>query len=442
MKQLLMLMCWGLAPVLYGQITITRSHLPNSGDTFRFSNARSLTINTTTTGANTNWDYTGLVSSSQGLDEYKSFLRTPYLFYSQFFGAIGLKTADTLNFGPLRITNVHTFYRKRSSSYTAEGTGFTTAGVPLASDYSNSDRVYKLPMQYNQQDSDQFRVATSVPGIGTFIQQGTRKNHVDGWGKISTPYRDDMPCLRIKSDVLEVDSLKTTFVSLGFPVNRREIKWLGTQERQPIMEITGPLVAGIFTPAVVKYRDSFRSSNPPTIGPRVSFSVNRRTGVKDVDTFDFRNTTVPAQGLSYSWSFTPNQVRYVKGTSGNQPDVSVVFTDTGKYDVRLRATSVIGTFDTLSRELITISNPANSVKDADLPQLLLLPNPANSYISFTTPRPGIPLQVDVLDMHGRKVKSAQITVQGKLDIRELKSGRYLVVVSQKDQQIQLLFDKY
>ena len=197
--------------IVKAQISITNNNLPNSGDTFRFSNTTSLTINTSQTGADQTWDYTKLTPNSQGVDEYKSFIRTPYFFYSQFFGAMGLKTADTIALGIITITNVHTFYRKTSSAYTAEGTGFTTSGIPLASDYSNSDRVYKLPLQYNAHDTDDFRVATSVPSLGTFIQQGKRISHVDGWGKISTPYKSDVACLRIKSDVLEVDSLKNQF---------------------------------------------------------------------------------------------------------------------------------------------------------------------------------------------------------------------------------------
>jgi len=427
-----------------GQITISSGDLPGSGDTFRYSTTNNLTINTTTTGANANWDYKSLTATGQAVDEYKGFLSTPYFFYSQFFGATGLKTADTLNFGVLTITNVYTFYRKRSSSYTAEGTGFTTSSIPLASDYNNSDRIYKLPLTYNQHDTDYFRVATTLPTLGTFIQQGTRINHVDGWGKISTPYRNDVNCLRIKSDVLETDSLKTQFVSFGFPANRREIKWLSNSEEQPMLEITGPTFGGIFTPSLIKYRDSFRNiggQGGGGLGPNVSFEVDKTTGLKDKDTFAFTNNTVPRFGLNFQWDFTANNVQFVNGTSSTDEDVQVVFTDTGWYDVKLTASRQGNSWDSTSAALIRIDHTSNLPVKLKR-ELLLIPNPVSDYVAIQSKQQNQMLDITIYNLHGKLVESKRISTSEKMNVSHLPTGRYIMKTSNGKEEVSFLFDKF
>jgi hypothetical protein len=427
---------------MFGQITITSSDLPSSGDTFRFSTTNNPLINTNQTGANQSWNYKTLRPTGQGVDEYKSFIRTPYLFYSQFFGATGLKTADTLNFGILSITNAYTFYRTRTDRYTAEGTGFTTSSIPLASDYSNPDRVYKLPLVFNQHDSDDFRVATTIPTLGSFIQQGKRVNHVDGWGKISTPYKDDLNCLRIKSDILETDSLVTQFVSFGFPANRREIKWLSDLEEQPILQITGALLAGNFTPSQIKYRDSVRSLGPPGggFGPRVSYTVDRTMGVKNKDTFKFSNATVPNFGWTYAWSFSPSNATFVNGTSSTDEDVEVVFTDSGWYDVKFTVSRFVNSWDTTSNALIRVDNTSD-VKDLNKKQLLLLPNPVTEYISVHSNETNQILTSSIYDLQGRLLFTKQIRTDDKIALDFLSKGRYIMVTSDGTDQVRFMFDK-
>lgn len=424
---------------LSAQITIGSSDLPSSGDTFRFSTSTNPLINTNQTGANQNWNYKMLRPTGQDVDEYKSFITTPYFFYSQFFGATGLKTADTLNFGILSITNVYTFYRTRSNRYTAEGTGFTTSSIPLASDYSDPDRIYKLPLAYNQHDSDVFRVATSIPTLGSFVQQGKRVNHVDGWGKISTPYKDSMNCLRIKSDIQETDSLITPFVSFGFPVNRREIKWLSNVEEQPLLEINGAVLAGIFTPNLIKYRDSIRNVQPP-FGPRANFSVNRTMGVKNIDTFKFRNQTTPNFGLTYAWSFTPNNATFVNGTTSSDEDVDVVFTDTGWYDAKFTVTRFGNSGDTIAKSLIRIDN-SSSVQKLNKQSLVLLPNPVSEYISIHAKSLSQNFTILIYDLQGKQLLVRKISSDERIAIDFLSKGRYLLIASSGEEQVQFLFDK-
>lgn len=420
------------------QITIRQGDLANSGDTLRYSNASAIGLNLDTTGMNVSWDYSSLTPTGQGVDEFKSFLRTPYLFYSQFFGSIGLKTADTLNFGILNITNVHTFYRKRSTSYTAEGTGFTTSGIPLASDYSNSDRVYKLPLTYGDTDTDDFRVSTTIPALGSFIQQGSRTTTVNGWGDISTPYLKNVACIRLVSNIQETDSLITGFVSFGFPVNRREIKWLSNTEAIPMMEVSGPLLGNLFTPTQVKYRDSFRNITNNSF-LNVSFLANANAGRALLDTFQIEGSSNIPAPVQYRWSFNPNNIRYVNGTDSTSQDIELVFTDTGSYDISLRGNFANQVGDSTSINHFDISQPS-TVKKIYNENSLTVKVYGNKIIVGEV-KDAFTYQIYSTD--GRCQLKGGIEKAGDISIRNLPDGKYVfVALNNKGTKVQYNFMKF
>ena len=423
----------------WAQISITSQDMPSNGDTARYSTTTALGLNLSQTGANQNWNFSNLRATGQGLDEFRSFIRTPYLFYSQFFGAIGLKTNDTLDFGVLSITNVHTFYRARSGSYTAEGTGFTTSGIPLASDYSNSDRLYSFPLTYNDSDSDNFRVATTLPTLGTFIQQGSRNNKVDGWGTITTPFVNNQACIRYSSDILETDSLITSFISFGFPLNRREIKWLAKGEPIPLLEVTGPLFGNTFTPTQVKYRDSFRNlSNNNSFLAFTELSADKVIGRANQDTFQFStNVNIPLP-VNYNWSFSPNTYNFVNGTSATEQNPRVVFGDTGKYSVTARASFGNQNSDSTISDYISISSPTGLTS---LKEELFVARVSGGYISLSDMTSEV--DIKIYNIAGILVLSEKVNDNTKLDITHLPKGKYIILATKNSSQTQKLgFVKY
>src|SRR6185436_7728587 len=133
----------------------------------------------------------------------------------------------SINAGPATMKNVWDFFKNTTTKFTLEGTGFTLNGFPLASDYTDPDEWYYFPLNYNDNDSGTFYVSTTVPGLGTYIQAGKRKNTVDGWGKITTPF-GTFDTLRVRSVVTETDTIKITTpfpFTLPIPNNRVEFKW-------------------------------------------------------------------------------------------------------------------------------------------------------------------------------------------------------------------------
>src|SRR5688572_22924811 len=94
-------------------ITLGNSNMPGNNDTLRYTNANPASLgNYTQTGVNHTWDFSGLVSISEGIRSFKSSFLTPYAFYFLSFNEYGEKIADTLGAGPIAITDYYNFYKK------------------------------------------------------------------------------------------------------------------------------------------------------------------------------------------------------------------------------------------------------------------------------------------------------------------------------------------
>jgi hypothetical protein len=63
-------------------ITLGNSNMPGSGDTLRYTNVQlASVVNYTQTGTNMNWNFANVVSTTQGLRQFKSSLQTPYAMF-------------------------------------------------------------------------------------------------------------------------------------------------------------------------------------------------------------------------------------------------------------------------------------------------------------------------------------------------------------------------
>ena len=254
----------------HAQITITQANMPSLNDTIRYSNSNTLTLDFSVTDSNYQWDYSSLKSANQDVFKFQALTSTPYAslaFTGMPIGAIGYKIADSLGQGQIAIKNIYTFFEKKSSGWSAVGTGFTPAALPFPAGgvYKDKDEIYTFPLKYLDKDSTTFEVKTPLGNqflqLGYYKQKGYRLNYVEGFGKITTPYASNIPCLKIKSLIVEMDSVivPTQNINFGFPNTRIEYKWLSLTEKIPMLEAIGTKVAGKFTPQQVRYRDYYRA---------------------------------------------------------------------------------------------------------------------------------------------------------------------------------------
>lgn len=437
------------------QIQITQSNLPSINDTFRFSVAPlGGTFDFKQTGANFTWDYSDLDLSSQDLYRFQSLGSTPYatlLLSGMPFGAIGYKVADSIGAGQFAFKNLYNFFEKKSNVWRAVGTGFTLSVLPLPAGgiYSDFDEIYQLPLNYNDFDSSTFQVTTPLGNqlfqLGTFKQKGYRLNKVEGWGTITTPYGNNISCLKIKSTVVETDSLKisTPAFNVGFPANRVEYKWLSTTEKIPVLEVVGIEIGGVFTPNQIRYRDRFRAPKPGGNGPLVEFDADKYIGKAGKDTFFFSNSSRPSFGSTYQWSFSPSAgIRYVNGTSASSSTPNVIFDSAGIYSVTLSASNAFGTRDSTAVNMINISKDGNnqSISSISKGQINIYPNPVSGNIHFSNSEL-INSVVRIYDISGKLLIESILDADLKLNCNALISGQYFLIIRTNDSIFYTQFNK-
>jgi hypothetical protein len=243
-------------------ITLTSANMPGSGDTLRYSIVSPQGFSTSLTGANVFWNFDTIQSIGQDVYRYKSSLQTPYAFYFLGTNQYGLKVADTLGFGTFQFLDVYSFFKKTTTYFSAEGTGFKYQGIPLASQYSDDDEIYTFPLNFGDHDSTTYSVTTALGTTASYAQKGYRINDVDGWGTIKTPY-DSVKCIRVVSTAYGLDSINVSgLFGFSFPNVQRSYKWLSLTEKIPVLEVSGTIFNGNFTANQVRYRDFYHA--PPT----------------------------------------------------------------------------------------------------------------------------------------------------------------------------------
>jgi hypothetical protein len=446
MKKVFTIMLVLMAIKLSAQITITASNMPSIGDTIRYTTASTGLFNFVKTGANYNWDYSTLGITSQTLDKYQALTSTPYstlAFTGMPIGAIGVKIADSIGQGQAAFKNIYNFYEKRTSApskWNAVGTGFTLSALslPAGGVYSDKDEIYSFPLNYNDKDSTTFAVKTLLGNflfsLGYYKQKGYRINTVEGWGTITTPYGNNINCLKIKSYINEIDSLviPTASLKVGFPNNRVEYKWLSTAEKIPVLEVIGTEIAGVFTPTTIKYRDRFRAVPPSAFGPKVKFTVDKASGKTNKDTFKLTNRTTPAFGTAYTWTITPSAgVSFVRSSNATSTNPSLVFANAGVYTVKCAATNFSGTADSTAVNMISITS-TSGLKNIAESSNLAYPNPVQNELHFVNPTLENAV-CHVFNAAGQLIKEQLIGNNLTLNCEDLVTGNYTVVINGNNQ---------
>lgn len=257
-----------------GQITISENNFPNSGENFIYSNASTIGIDLSLTGANVVWDYSNLSSNNYDTTKYTSVTSTPFA-YQLFFNNIFLYPNYKANYSikgndfqspdpanTVTISEVFDFHKKNNSSIEMVGFGANINGIPASIRYDTIDQLYPLPMTFGTTDSTSAYYLLDVPNQGTYGQHIQRKVEVDGWGEIITPYQTYTQSLRVKTTLYQRDTLKISqpFALPGFAFNRpveTKYEWFTNGIGVPIFSVTQqePLQGGALITSNVKYID-------------------------------------------------------------------------------------------------------------------------------------------------------------------------------------------
>jgi len=446
MKQIYLLIFISIVSASMAQVQITQANMPSLNDTIRYTNASAGTFDFKQTGADYSWDYSKMGIINQDIYSFKSLLSAyPTLVLNGMpFGAFGYKVADSVGMGPVSFRNIYTFFEKKTSNWLGVGTAFSIPlggnPVPVGAVYSDKDEIYTFPLKYNDRDSSTFQVVTPLGlsqflNFGSFAQKGYRINTVEGWGKISTPYANNVSCLKVKSRIVEHDSLSLAIpsqqaINFGFPVTRVEYKWLSITEKIPLLEVTGTEIGGVFTPTIIRYRDHYRNPSASPLLPKVQFSIDKNSGRILKDTFTLVNQTTPAFGTSYLWTITPSSgVRFVRSSSNTSSNPVLVFDSAGLFSVTLKASNFAGSKDSTANNMITVSkNNSNALSDFQTSNTLFYPNPVQGSIHFYA-QELVGNTCRIFDASGRMVSENLINSTLELDCKDLQKGLYTLVIT-------------
>lgn len=421
MKKILLSLGVILALNASSQITIDSTNMPQAGDTLRYSIATldsAVLLNYRASGANLTWNFDSLQPIDQRIQRFVNSSETDYA--SSVPSRIGLLFADTLSLGGFSIYNAYNFLKSSDSSFSIDYRGASIpnpifAGGPpfmLTSNYVDPDEVFQFPLDYNDRDSSTFNFVYSNPLGAYYASSGYRINHVDAWGDLTTPY-GTFSCIRVVTDMVSYDTVSIAAFLAGsdqnFGVNShtREYQWIADEIKIPALKVNGNVVAGVFIPTTVEYRDSVR--NIPSLIPTIAFFRTDTNVVTLSDTVDFDNFSIGGNNLQFEWSFSPARVSYVNSLSTSR-NISVTFTDTGFYDVQLIAFTP-DEADTSRREnyiQVLSTTGLENINQELGRQIKVYPNPGkrNAAITLETKEAFGDVEIQLLDAKGAELSTA------------------------------------
>lgn len=415
-----------LSTGLTAQISIDSSDMPKNGDSFRYSVGlidSAIFLNYQKSDTNLIWNFGDLVPIRQGVTEFVAPAETPYS--SSISNGIGEKFADTLALGFLQIYDVYNFHANSKDEFI---TDFRGASVPtglsfplpevfkIAESFDDPDEVYQFPLEYSDRDSSTYEFTfRNVFPPAYFSSSGYRINHVDAWGELTTPF-GTFECIRVVTDVVGFDSISFDTNNIGLASHIREYKWLTKDFQYPALTINGTVIEdSIFVPINVEYRDSLRDV-PSLFSPIALFianDFNPQTG----DTVSFQNLSISPLPANYEWEINPTSFNFVDGTSSNTDSITVIFNDTGWYDVQLIAINSDGRDTLLIENYIRVDSSATGLEEllrgnnALSAQIKIAPNPISSdqYFYLQFPNEFDVNNIGIFDAGGKLLQNSLIS---------------------------------
>jgi hypothetical protein len=234
---------------LYSQIVITADDMPVPGDTIRKSFTTFLVgIDYQQAGPDQTWLFDELTVISQMVDTFMSVDETPTIYqlffnnqwiYPDYNATVSQKLAQFSAIPELTVSDTYLFIKNEDDEYREVGYGAAIEGIQIPIQLQEIDTIYRFPLEFGNIDSAHSLLEVDIPDLGYLMQSKFRKNTVDGWGTLITPY-GEFQTLRVKTEIIEYDSLYSDSLGFGMPVTRNiiEYKWLANGYHQPILLVS------------------------------------------------------------------------------------------------------------------------------------------------------------------------------------------------------------
>jgi hypothetical protein len=173
----------------------------------------------------------------------------------------------------------------------------------------------------------------------------------------------------------------------------------------PALTVSGNVLGEVFIPTTVEYRDSVR--NVPSILTPIALFLANKNQIERGDTVKFSNFSISLLPLKFAWNIQPKGFEYINGSTSTTDSITVVFNDTGFYDVQLIARNSTGSDTLLIENYIRVSEPVGINKISEQSnKFSIFPNPVRKgNLIFINKETNIELEcIRLNDLSGKYIK--------------------------------------
>lgn len=260
---------------IFAQPTIESTDFFDANDTARISVTTDGSIDFSTTGPNSVWDFAYLQANSQRLEEAFSIASAgvivnfqfgptaPPNYVSSYYRPFDGIPFDQLgNFLPVNIEDINRIIKKDTDSLTYTGYSFKVDGQQVGFRSDTIETGYKFPLNFGDTYSSRGYTNMDFNPIfnAQFIQYRQRESVVDGHGTLITPY-STFNATRIHHTITEQDSFYVEIQGFGtwIPIERtiHEYEWWAKDEMRPVMLIQTEEIGGSENVTGITYRDIY-----------------------------------------------------------------------------------------------------------------------------------------------------------------------------------------
>lgn len=179
-------------------------------------------------------------------------------------------TLDSININSVQFSNGVDLLKNTGSAltqnliaYTAEISGVS---IPLVIEYDSTDNIYAFPVTYGTSDSSEFGYAIDLNSYGIPLSYTTnriRKNYVDGWGTLKTPYGTFANTVRLKTIINRADTIVLDTIKLGQGILQTiKYSWFAPGYGIPVFEAMGNIINGMPVIETAQFYDTVRCLSP------------------------------------------------------------------------------------------------------------------------------------------------------------------------------------
>lgn len=326
---------------------------------------------------------------------------------------------DTLFLLDFELYNLQRYQSKVSNlllenfiGFTVDLSGTVTQAVIV---YQNPDTVLHFPIVYGNEWTSATTYGLDLAPAGQNILYEaiqTRETRVDGWGTLMTPYDTFTNVVRLRSDILRIDTIVQDGTdTITLIADQVEYMWFDTSYSLPVMTANG--IIGPNDSIIINALEYIYEATCPvptwTVDPG---STEFYLGEDGTVTIDFN--VLNSNANTYDWDFGDGQFGNSTGS------ISHEYAAPGEY-----AVAVFGcmtnclpinscSFQLIDFEIIDTTTSVTNVDGKSL-GITVFPNPATDRINLFIPSSLGDQQYAILDMTGGIVVSG-ITNSGNTSI--------------------------